>query len=161
MMTEDTTPLLQHSYTFVLDRINGVTLNLRTANLPTLSIGQRFTPTRDADITMPGDKIGFEDLTLEFIVDDKMINYTQISDWIWEGANPKTGIKAKSVSDYLSDGVLSVYNAHEQIVKQFRFEGCYPTSLGGIVFDNTSQDSTPITANVTLAYSIFSEEGKY
>ena len=160
-MSDSTTPLLQHNYTFVLSKLEDTTLNLQSISLPTVSLSQKFMPTRSLDITLPGDKLAFDSLPMEFIVDENMNNYTEIMDWMWEGSNPKTGNKYKKVSEYATDGVLTIYGARGNIVKRFRFQDCYPISLGGVSFINTSGESVPVTASLVLSFSLFFEDGLY
>ena len=78
-MSDSTTPLLQHNYTFVLSKLEDTTLNLQSISLPTVSLSQKFMPTRSLDITLPGDKLAFDSLPMEFIVDENMNNYTEIT----------------------------------------------------------------------------------
>ena len=47
-----------------------------------MSLGIANQPTYLKDIPVPGDKIVFEDLTLRFIVDEDLVNYTEIYNWI-------------------------------------------------------------------------------
>jgi hypothetical protein len=41
-------------------------------------------------IPVPGDQIQFEDLTLQFLVDENMENYLEIHNWIYSLGYPKS-----------------------------------------------------------------------
>ena len=90
---------------------------------------------------MPGDQIQFEDLTLQFLVDENMENYLEIHNWIYSLGYPKSVdqfgdlIRADDnqfVIDNLrqfSDGTLTVLNSNFVPMSYIKFKDLFPISL--------------------------------
>ena len=59
-------------------------------NIPSVNIGETLQPTRlGANIKLPGDKINYGELTITFIVDENMENWTEMFNWM-EGITAST-----------------------------------------------------------------------
>ena len=69
-------------FKFSLKRSPGVAFFCNQANIPSLDLGIATQPTYLKDIDVPGDKIQFGDLTLRFLVDEDLVNYMEIQNWI-------------------------------------------------------------------------------
>lgn len=160
-MSDQITPLLQHNYTFNLQKIVSTTLNIQQLQLPTVTLTEKFiSPARAAvDYTQPGDKLAFEPLSFEFTVDDQMNNYNEVFEWMKMIVNPKTGVRALTVSESVSDGTLIIYAPNgKDIVRKFNFTDCFPTRLGGISFNSTNGGSMSMTCSLTMAFTIMEED---
>ena len=55
-----------------------ITFFANTGNIPSLNFGVANQSTPLKDIPTPGDKIVFEDFSFRFLVDEDLVNYTQI-----------------------------------------------------------------------------------
>ena len=62
-------------FKFVLNRAPKVAFFSNQANIPGITLGEATQPTYLKDIPVPGDKIVFDDLTLNFLVDEELKNY--------------------------------------------------------------------------------------
>ena len=69
-------------FKFSLKRSPGVAFFCNQANIPSLDLGIASQPSYLKDIDVPGDKIQFGDLTLRFLVDEDLVNYMEIQNWI-------------------------------------------------------------------------------
>jgi hypothetical protein len=79
---ENRNPLRPTQFKFSLARAPKVTFFSNTANIPSMSLGIANQPTYLKDIPVPGDKINFQDFSLRFIVDEDLVNYTEMYHWI-------------------------------------------------------------------------------
>jgi hypothetical protein len=123
------------------------------------------------DISIPGDKLTYEYLQLNFIVDENMENYIQIYKWItglgypenikqfgdlaagntnFPDANPQMGYK-----NIYSDGTLQILNSNFNIVKQIQYLDLYPVSLSSLEFNAANTDYNYFTAIATFSYTIY------
>ena len=119
-----------------------------------------------------GDKVVFDPLVLRFIVDEDMVNYREIYNWIIQLApgydtddyreligstKTTTGFDDRS-GDYTkmySDATLIVNTSSNNANVEFVFEDCFPTSLGSVEFKTDSADTEYVVADLTLRYTLF------
>ena len=69
-------------FKFALKRSPGVAFFCNQANIPSLDLGIAEQPSYLKNIDVPGDKIQFGDLNLRFLVDEDLVNYMEIQNWI-------------------------------------------------------------------------------
>ena len=126
------------------------------------------------DIPVPGDKVLYDDLTVSFLVDEKMENYLSIYKWITGLGYPESlgqydqlrkddNRTDRIVGDQgdpryfnYSDATLQVLNSNYKPSVLINFKDAFPVSLSTLDFDVTTRDYNYFTAEVTFKYTIFS-----
>lgn len=160
-------PLSPNGFRFNITKLPDVEFFCQEVNLPEMSLGatQQYTPLSDPWI--PGDKLDFGELTLQFLVDAEMKNYKAIHHWLVGLGFPKTWqqytnfIKEdekNQVSELMqnySDGVLQILNNTNNPAQSIQFRDIFPTGLQSITFLSTSQDVQYIVGNATFRYSYY------
>jgi len=156
-------------FKFTLKRSPGVAFFCNQANIPDLTLGIAVQSSYLKDIDIPGDKIQFGDLTLQFMVDEDLKNYMEIQNWIRGLGYPEKisqfrelqaeGIvreryKQASPNIY-SDGVLQILNSSMVPKFQVQFRDLFPYSLSTLPFDATMTDIQYFTADVSFKYTIY------
>jgi hypothetical protein len=158
--------LSSSGFKFVLAKYPKVDFLSNTALIPAINLGVAFQPTYLKDIPIPGDKLTYDDFSLDFIVDEEMENYIIMHNWLKGLGFPESVeqyddlLRADPQSPGISnansgqsDGTLIVYNSNFNPVVNVRFQGLFPVSLSTIDFDAKSEDTNYITANVTFKYT--------
>ena len=158
-------------FMFALKRSPGVAFFCNQANIPSLDLGIAEQPTYLKNIDVPGDKIQFGDLNLRFLVDEDLMNYMEIQNWIRGLGYPEKisefadlenqavlGRETKfgqSGDDIYSDATLQILS--NNLVPQFQvvFSDCFPYSLSTVTFDATDTDIEYFTADVSFKYTIY------
>ena len=158
-------------FKFALKRSPGVAFFCNQANIPSLDLGIAEQPTYLKNIDVPGDKIQFGDLNLRFLVDEDLMNYMEIQNWIRGLGYPEKitefndlektavlGVETKfgqSGDDIYSDATLQILSSN--LVPQFQviFSDCFPYSLSTVTFDATDTDIEYFTADVAFKYTIY------
>ena len=158
-------------FKFALKRSPGVAFFCNQANIPSLDLGIAEQPTYLKNIDVPGDKIQFGDLNLRFLVDEDLMNYMEIQNWIRGLGYPEKikefsnlekqavlGVETKfgqSGDNIYSDATLQVLSSN--LVPQFQviFSDCFPYSLSTVTFDATDTDVEYFTADVSFKYTIY------
>ena len=69
-------------FKLVLTKTPKVDFLCQSANIPSISMGTAIQPTYLKDIPVPGDKVLYDDLTVSFLVDEKLENYLAIYKWM-------------------------------------------------------------------------------
>ena len=155
-------------FKFALKRSPAVAFFCNTANIPDISLGEATQPTYLRDIPTPGDKVQFGDLSLRFLVDEDLMNFMEIQNWIRGLGFPESvqefrDLKKENIlgpngltnDDIYSDGTLQILSSN--LVPQFQvvFEDLWPYSLSTLSFDATDTDIEYFTADVSFKYTIY------
>ena len=118
------------------------------------------------DIPVPGDKITFNDLDIEFFIDENLENYLQIDTWMRQLGYPESIGEsiplevnpADPEGGAYSDGSLLIYNSSFNAVAKVNFKGLFPTSLTPVDFTANATDINYIMATASFKYTIFDVE---
>ena len=160
-------------FKLILTKTPKVDFLCQSANIPQISMGTAVQPTYLKDIPVPGDKVLYDDLTVRFLVDEKMENYLAINKWITGLGYPqslgqfkqlktddnRTDSRVSDDGDPLyfqySDATLQVLNSNYKPSVLINFKDAFPVSLSTLDFDVTTRDDSFFTASVTFKYLIY------
>ena len=155
-------------FKFGLKRSPGVAFFCNQANIPSLDLGVAEQPSYLKDIPVPGDKMQFGDLNLRFLVDEDLVNFIEIQNWMRGLGFPESlaefqelkdqailGPMGKSTSDVYSDGTLQILSSNLVPKFQVVFSDLFPYSLSTVTFDATDTDIEYFTADVAFKYTIY------
>ena len=124
-------------------------------NIPSVTVGESIQPTPlGANIKLPGDKIAYGEMTITFIVDENMENWTELFTWmegitastdtekyrLLVGANKRANEPQDGSGDdkeLYSDMTIVVTTAANNPNRYIRIADAYPSSLGEIAMDTT------------------------
>ena len=160
-------------FKLILTKTPKVDFLCQSANIPQISMGTAIQPSYLKDIPVPGDKVLYDDLSVRFLVDEKMENYLAIYKWITGLGYPenlgqynqlkkddiRTDASATDDADpryfEFSDATLQVLNSNYRPSILVNFKDAFPTSLSTLDFDVTTRDYNYFTAEVSFKYTIF------
>ena len=155
-------------FKFGLKRSPGVAFFCNQANIPALDLGVAEQPSYLKDIPVPGDKIQFGDLNLRFLVDEDLVNFMEIQNWMRGLGFPESlaefndlkneailGPMGKSTEDVYSDGTLQILSSNLIPKFQVVFNDLFPYSLSTVTFDATDTDIEYFTAEVSFKYTLY------
>ena len=157
-------------FKFALKRSPGVAFFCNQANIPSLDLGIAVQPSYLKDIDVPGDKIQFGDLNLRFLVDEDLVNYMELQNWIRGLGFPDSlrefdNLENESIlglskfgqqgDNIYSDGTLQILSSNLVPKFQVVFNDLFPYSLSTISFDATDTDIEYFTAEVSFKYTIY------
>ena len=172
-------------FKFTIIKLPKVEFFVTTANLPGISLGvaEQITPLKD--IPLPGDRLQYDTLNIQFLVDENLENYREIHGWLTGVGFPKnyeqfqtlqgastdrfpstqnTGtskeigeIKKATQDDggLYSDATLMILTSKNNANLEVRFRNIYPTSLSGLDYNQQAADVDYLTATVTFEYAIY------
>mgnify|MGYP001238316817 FL=1 len=160
-------------FKLILTKTPKVDFLCQSANIPQISMGTAIQPTYLKDIPVPGDKVLYDDLTVRFLVDEKMENYLAIYKWItglgypeslgqYEQLKKDDNRTNRMISDQgdplyfqYSDATLQVLSSNYRPSVLINFKDAFPISLSTLEFDVSQRDYNFFTASVTFKYTIF------
>ena len=160
-------------FKLILTKTPKVDFLCQSANIPQISMGTAIQPSYLKDIPVPGDKVLYDDLSVRFLVDEKMENYLAIYKWItglgypeslgqYEQLKKDDNRTNRMISDQgdplyfqYSDATLQVLSSNYRPSVLINFKDAFPISLSTLEFDVSQRDYNFFTASVTFKYTIF------
>ena len=153
-------------FKFSLAKAPKVDFFSQSVSIPNIELGVAVQTTYLRDIPVPGDKLVYGDLDIEFFIDENLENYLQIERWRRSLGYPESLGETVSLDpqkDSLldgarSDGTLLVYNSSFNPIAKILFKDMFPTSLTPVPFTADVTDINYIMATATFKYTIFNVE---
>lgn len=164
---ETISPLSPNGYLFSLARIPTATYFCQEVNLPDVTLGTTISATRFSDYPVPGDKMEFGQLNVQFLVDERMHNYKEIFNWLQGLGFPESNkqfanqIEAAPIGDIsnsqkvVSDATLVILGNTNNPIQTVQFIDCFPEALSSLTFVSTAQDVQYLIGNATFRYSYY------
>jgi len=140
-----------------------------TARIPEITMETVVESYYLKNLDVPGEKVAYGDLTLNFLVDENMENYMAIHNWITQlGYAETTGDfkdlvaetgGGRDMSKQFSDASLHILNSNFRTQSILKFKDVFPYSLTSLDFDSTVTDVQYFTAQVSFKYTIYNIVG--
>ena len=143
-------------------RIPKTSFTCTSISIPSLALGVTNYASLFSDLPIEGDKILFEQLSLEFIVNEDFSNYLEIYNWITSIGFPenfqqfslKESLQATSGTDTLKSDMSIIVNTNKSNPNyEVKFKDAFPTTLGNVDFIAGSPSIAPIAVGATFAFS--------
>ena len=153
-------------FKFSLAKAPKVDFFSQSVSIPNIDLGVAVQTSYLRDIPVPGDKLSYGDLSVDFFIDENLENYLQIERWMRSLGFPETIAEAVSLDpqkDSLldgarSDGTLLIYNSSFNPVARVNFKDMFPSALTPVPFTADVTDINYIMATATFKYTIFNVE---
>jgi hypothetical protein len=152
-------------FNFTLAKDPKVSFFCNSARIPEITLSLVQQPNYLKDIDVPGGKIQYGDLSLRFLVDEDMVNYMLIHNWLTGLGFPETTEQfADLITDEegnrnplsaFSDGSLYILDSNYNTNSIVKFKDLFPISLTSLEFDSTQTDIQYFTAEVSFKYTIY------
>ena len=144
-----------------------------TANVPGISLGSTVQPTPLKDVPIPGDKLDYDTLNIQFLVDENLENYQEIHGWLrglgfpggheefknlLSGGSDRFPTSKKTTPNQggiFSDATLNILTSKNNPVTEVRFSDCFPISLSSLQYNQQATDTDYLTATVTFNYKLY------
>ena len=197
-MAVDTSPLARQpdkldyasptQFKFGIHQLPKVEFFTTTAQVPAIALSDVVIPTPFKSIPMQGDQLTFDNLTINFIVDEFLENYLSLHEWMTGIGFPKnrtqfadfktnksnTPISARSSSStssdigdvqqaspnnaLFSDATLTILSNKNNPIVNVLFRDLYPVALSALEYNQAATDVEYLTASVDFAYQIYEIE---
>ena len=111
-----------------------------------------------AGVPFAGDKLTFNELSANIILDEDMKGYAEMYTWIRRivDTNPTDQLaRTNTQVPHYADITLHILSSHNNTTKQVKYLECVPTSLSDIQFESTSSGDTFITFAASFRFIYF------
>ena len=152
-------------FRFTLAKEPKVAFFCNSAKIPEINLGTAIQPSYLKDVDVPGDKLTYGDFTLRFLVDENLVNYMAIHNWLTGLGFPdstsqfeKLTTNDENLTDMqgqFSDGSLHILNSNYRDVAIVKFRDLFPIYLTSLDFEASDTDINYFTAEVTFKYTLY------
>lgn len=155
--------LSQLNFQFNIKRAPSVNYHIQSATLPGLSLDSVETANPLVSIPHAGDHIYYEELGIQFKVDEELRNYLEIHNWIRKLGFPTGNAEYRELSEIpqwdgtglKSDLTLMITNSLKNIRFQVIFVDAFPISLSNLQFDTTAEGVEYLEAFAAFRYTYY------
>ena len=175
-------------FKFGIHQLPKVEFFTTTATVPAIALSDVVIPTPFKSIPMQGDQLTFDNLGINFVVDEFLENYLSIHEWMTGIGFPKnrtqfsdfktnksnTPISVRSNSStssdigdvqqaspnnaLFSDATLTILSNKNNPIVNVLFRDLYPVALSALEYNQGATDVEYLTASVDFAYQIYEIE---
>ena len=143
-------------------RLPNVNFFCQRVNIPAINLGIALQTTPFSDMNYEGDKLTFEQMTMNFYVNEDLSNYLEVYSWLISLGFPDNykqfNLKESSLNFAANESRTSDMNLILETNKSnpnfsVVFKNAFPVSLGSIELDTAATSLEPIVVDATFAYS--------
>lgn len=117
--------------------------------LPSIGLSAAETPYRGVNLSFTGDRLTFDDFAIRANITENMENYIETFDWM------HNLIQNNKAENLKVDATLLILSSHNNVTKQIKFSGLFPTSLSAVEFDAQAESVDYAQMDVTFQYTNF------
>lgn len=162
-LTKNINYLQPTSFKLILDRKNYPNMEFfcQSVTHPGMLISAVEMPYQKiTGIPFPGDKLTFNELSANIILDEDMQGYDEMYQWlrrILDTPMNKGEALNRTLDNppHFADITLMILSSHNNTTKKIQYKDCVPTALGDIQFESTSTGDTFITFSASFRFSYF------
>ena len=156
-------PLSPNGFNFSITKVPNVTFFCQQASLPGITLGDPSFSTPFSTQPLPGDTLSYEPLTVQFVIDEDMLNYNIIYNWIVSLGFPESyqqyitllagdTVQYDELAKNYSDGVLQILDSNNNPVRSVTFYDLFPTALETLTFASTNVDVSYLIGSATFKF---------
>lgn len=159
-------PLSPNGFMFNIQKLPNLSFFCQSVNLPGITLGapEFGNPFNVAPI--PGETLTYDQLTVQFLVDEQMANYTSIYNWIVALGFPESYDQYIQFSEYdttnyselaknYSDATLQILTGNNSVAKSVQFIDMFPIGLDSLQFSGANNDVQYLIGNATFRYGFY------
>jgi hypothetical protein len=149
----ETNPLTGVQYKLEIHNLPHVNYHMQTAILPSVQTDAPILSTPNRIIPLTGSQLNYDPFNIEFIIDDKLNNYSELYNWMLRAISEK-----HDRQKHFSDATLHILNGDLTPNQKITFYNTFPTLIAELAFDSGDTDSTPTICSAVFSYSHFKLE---
>ena len=162
-------------FKFTINKLPKVEFFTTQCTLPGVNLGDVVIPSPFKEIPVQGTNLTFENLEIQFIVDEKLENYIELHQWLVGIGFPQSreqfssfrknnagtfptfgGVDTAGGTGALyGDATLTVTSSKNNPSVEIRFSDIYPVALSSLDFDQQATGVEYLTANCTFSYTLY------
>lgn len=124
-------------------------------NIPGITIGSAIMPSPHIQVPVPGDHMMFDDLNVQFTLDEELKAYRELYDWAIEIGSPDTFNQRLQPNVVRSDASILLLSSARRPIFKIQFLNIIPVRIEGIDLNLKKDDVEPLVSIVSFSYQKF------
>ena len=160
-------PLSPNGFRFIIQKTPDIEYFCQKVHVPGITFGAPMLATPFARVPIPGDQLTYDNLNVQFLIDENMENYISIYNWIvalgfpqnyqqyinYVSANQKMAL-SELATNY-SNATLQILNNTNNPVKTINFNDMFPIALETLEFDSTTDGVNYLVGSATFTFAYY------
>ena len=162
-------------FRFGIHQLPKVEFFATAVNIPGISLGTAILSTPYKDIPLPGEKLEYGNLSIEFLVDEYLENYISLHNWMTGLGFPQDREEFKTYRDVtsntptnsaavgsatpdramFSDAFIMILSNKNNPILEINFEDIFPVSIGDLDYSQAATDVEYLSVSAEFAYKIY------
>ena len=141
-----------------LEKFPSVAYFCQSVNLPSLTVSTMEVPAPalGVPIRSPVGRYSYENMSVSFLVDEKMDNWLEVYNWMYDMSTAETDCRVLNPYDkILSDATLTIMDGSYTPMKRVIIKDIFPVGISGIQFSSVVVDTEPVIATATFAFTSY------
>ena len=168
MTAIDDTPINRNflsplNYKFGIKRAPNINFFLQKISIPGVTTEIIDSPNMFNPIHFSASTVQYEELRIEFKVDENLNNYLEIHNWIRARSFPEKFDEyaaISSIAEYTGEGLTAelyctILDSAKNPNYEFFFRDCFPTNLSSLEFSSVDNNVNFITATASFKFLLF------
>lgn len=136
--------------------LNSLELNVRDVTIPSITVEAIKTKFNGASRGESSKELSeFSDETIQFKVDDGMINYYTIHKWLALLIDQEGQQSKYSKVGYATTFTILILDQYEKPIGSFTYHGVFPTTLGSLDLTNSTSEAVYVDFTFSFDYISF------
>ena len=160
-------PLSPNGFLFTIQQLPEMNFFCQQVNLPGITLGAPEFGTPFSVQPIPGETLTYDQLTIQFLVDQNMDNYRAIHNWIvalgfpqgyeqyTSFFNAQESLVTSDLAKNYCEGSLIILGANNTAVRTITFTDMFPIALDSLMFASTNTDVQYLVGNATFRYGYY------
>jgi len=161
--------LAPNKFKLNFSRVTNMQYFCQSVSIPGISISEAYQPTPFVDLYSPGEKAIYDLLVVTFLVDEQLLGWKEIHDWIrgmsfpekfeeYQNLSRQNKFQSNEKKPQYSDGTLTILSAANNDTMRFKFYDLFPVSLSSFILNTQDTPENIITADATFRYKYYDIE---
>lgn len=164
---QTTNPLSPNGFKFIIQKLPDIEYFCQKVHVPGITFGAPRLATPFAKIPIPGDELTYDNLNVQFLIDEKMDNYISIYNWIVALGFPQNyqqyvdyvsanqSMTLSELATNFSSATMQILNNTNNPVKTINFNDLFPIALETLEFDSTTEGVNYLVGSATFSFSYY------
>ena len=151
------------NFRFQIKKAPHVNFFIQEVNIPSITLPSPEPNNIFVKTPIPGEHLNFSELKISFKVDEDLMNYLEIHNWIRSLGKPESFEDFKNIQSkpsYTGDGIYSditvmILSSTKMPNYEINYIDAYPVFISDLVFKTTDSDVNYVTADATFNYTYY------
>ena len=160
-------PLSPNGFRFIIQKLPDIEYFCQKVHVPGITFGAPMLATPFRRVPIPGDELTYDNLTVQFLIDENMDNYIAVYNWIVALGFPQNyqqyidyvsanqSLALGELATNYSNATLQILDNTNNPVKTVNFNDILPVALETLEFDSTTEGVNYLVGSATFTFSYY------